>query len=101
MQIKDYSIGPVITYNVEITSFRCCCINTKPVYVELTLFDVGVNWRRHFDIVMLVGLRCMGTHVVCSFAVSTKRNRFLTSYLPPLMTRPFTKGSTFKGKSPR
>ena len=24
---KDYTIGPVITYNVEITSFRCYCIN--------------------------------------------------------------------------
>ena len=45
VQIKDYSISPVITYNVEITSFRCCCINTKPTDVELTLFDVGVTWR--------------------------------------------------------
>ena len=43
--IKDYSISPVITYNVEITAFRCCCINTKPIDVELTLFDVGVTWR--------------------------------------------------------
>ena len=42
----------------------------------------------------------MGTHA-CSFAVSTKGNRFLTSYLPPLMTRPFSKGSIRKGKNPR
>ena len=35
---KDYSISPVITYSVKITSFRCCCINTRPVDVELTLF---------------------------------------------------------------
>ena len=52
-----------------------------------------------FDIVMLVELRCVGTHA-CSFAVSTNRNRFLTSYLPRLMTRPFSKGSTLKGKNP-
>ena len=45
MQIKDYSLSPVITYNVEITSFRCCCINTKPAGVALILFDVGVMWR--------------------------------------------------------
>ena len=45
VQIKDYSISPVITYNVEITSFRRCRINTKPVDVVLTLFDVGVTWR--------------------------------------------------------
>ena len=38
VQIKDYSISPVITYNVEISSFSCCCINTKPVDIELTLF---------------------------------------------------------------
>ena len=43
VQIKDYSICPMLTYNVEITSFRCCCINTKPVDVEMTLFDVGVT----------------------------------------------------------
>ena len=35
---KDYSVSPVITYNVEIASFRCCCISTKPVDGELTLF---------------------------------------------------------------
>ena len=50
-----------------------------------------------FDIVVLVELRCVGTHA-CSFAVSTKGNRFLTSYLPPWMKRPFSKGSTLKGK---
>ena len=45
MQIKDYSISPVITYIVEITSFRCCCINKKPTDVELTSFDIGVTWQ--------------------------------------------------------
>ena len=48
---------------------------------------------------MLLELRCVGTHASL-FAVSTKGNRFLTSYLPPLMTRPFSKGSTLKGKKP-
>ena len=99
MQTKDYSISPMITYNVEITSFRCCCINTKPVDVKLTLFDVGVTWRI-FDIVMQVELRCVCTHA-CLFAVSTKGNRFLTSYVPPLMTRPLVRGLLLKGKNPR
>ena len=53
-----------------------------------------------FDIVMLVELRCVGTHA-CSFAVSTKGNRFMTSYLPPLMIILFSKGSTLKGKNPK
>ena len=44
VQIKD-SISPVITYHVEVTSVRCCRIKTKPVDVELTLFDVGVTLR--------------------------------------------------------
>ena len=35
---KDYSISPAITYSVEIMSFKCCCINTKPVVIKLTLF---------------------------------------------------------------
>ena len=39
----------------------------------------------------------MDTHA-CLFAVSTKGNIFLTSYLPPWMTGPFKKGSTLKGE---
>ena len=35
------------------------------------------------------------------FAVSTKGNRFLTSYVPPLMTRPLVRGLLLKGKNPR
>ena len=42
----------------------------------------------------------MGTHA-CSFAVSTKGNIFFSSYFPPLMTRPFSKGSALIGKNPR
>ena len=40
-------------------------------------------------------LRGMYTHA-CLFAVSTKGNRFLTSYVPPLMTRPLVRGLFLK-----
>ena len=68
--------------------------NVPRTDVVLTSYNVP------YDIVMLVELRCAGTHA-CSFAVSTKGNRFLTLYLPPWMTRPFKKKSTLKGKYPR
>ena len=40
------------------------------------------------------------TCVFINFAISTKGSSFLTSYLPPWMTRPFKKGSALKGKNP-
>ena len=81
VQVIDCSISPVITDNVEITSFRCCCINMKPVDVELTLFCRRCNVA-NLDIITtpfwhrdLVEMRCVGTHA-CSFSVSIKGNRF-------------------------
>ena len=98
---KVYSISPAITNSVEITSFQCCCINTKPVVVKLTLF-----WRRcsvaNLDIITPFWHRDAGGIEVrgytCVFICRLYKTDFLTSYLPPWITRLFKKGSTLKGK---
>ena len=102
VQIKDYSISPVITYNVEITSFRCCCINTKPVDVELTRLTtvkLGESWQNN-DAVLTSWCwwnwgACVHMRVYLPFP------QIFDFLCASLDDANFSKGSTLKGKNPR
>ena len=101
----DFCISPVITYNVEISSFRCCCIKTKPVDVELTLLWRRCNvanldiittlfWHRDAGGIQVLRYTCV---FICHFYNGKQIFYFLFASLDD---EAFQKGSTLKEKNP-